>query len=589
MKTIRRITISFSFLLIFFVALLVGYHYYSESDLDIKLFADEKDEIVRYIMPADIIEAQPEEKVIVNIIAQSEAEITVKLGTKKFPAKCEKDAEGFAAFKAEITMPDSEIEVDSLGKITVIAVMGETAIQLQGPKIVCQKEIQTVVPTTAPSRDDLSTGLNIKNYVSQIQNDAYGSVGIAKPTEPPSTTYNYVPYSGNQMCIVTGDYPDTKPISSEDNFVPYFTPLPAGTIDYVTGESEGYDVDENETEYYYNLASGRKVKREYVQLVTRQDMGDNSLNVISSLCTDGKMKITLSAKWKVPYDISYTPQDYYYAGEKYYNVASFTASTVEFTFHYTTSAFGEIDTSGSDVISSAHWSVNESNKTAKLTLSLKNAGNYYGSSVEYDSAGNIVITVNRKPIGAAGAVVVLDPGHGGKDPGAVGLNSQVWESHVNLLVAYATMQELQSRGVTVYLTQADDSEIELDQRKAATRSVKPDLFVSIHSNASTDSSSIGTSAYYFKPFSFELATNIYNNLLSVHRNYFYAGRQDLYGDLADGVHYYPFSVTRIEDCPSVLVEMGFLTNDEECYKLADSNNQKLLGKAIADGIIETLS
>ena len=53
--------------------------------------------------------------------------------------------------------------------------------------------------------------------------------------------------------------------------------------------------------------------------------------------------------------------------------------------------------------------------------------------------------------------------------------------------------------------------------------------------------------------------------------------------------YYPFSVTRVEECPSVLIEVGYMTNDEECYELIDSENQKLFGKAVADGIARTIS
>ncbi len=571
---------------------LLGYYFY-----DLNRPADEpaskKEDIVRYIMPSDTIEAQPKEKISLTIIAQSEAEITVKLGTKKVTALCDEDAEGYAAFKAEITMPDSKLEIDSLGRVTVIASLGEETVQLEGPEIISGEEM-TTVPASTDTHTTVSgetTKFDIVNYLPEVTNDALRHTQKLTTTtvHTPSTTYRYTPFTGNQMCVVTAAYADAKPIADHDDLVPYFTPLVAGTMDYVTGESSGYNVDEDETEYYYELRSGRKIKREAVQLIDKSDMGDNSLNVISASTNNGELKITLSTKWKVPYDLTYLPQEYYHGYRKNYNVTSFTASTVEFTFHYTNSAMGTIDTSGSDVVSSAYWTVNEAAKTAKLILPLKAQGGYYGSSFEYDAGGNMVITINRKPVGANGAVVVLDAGHGGSDPGTAGLGQQVRECDVNLLVAYAAMEELQKRGVTVYLTRYGDEKMLLEQRKAITRSVKPDLFVSIHSNGSENKNSKGTSTYYFKPFSFHLAKNIYNELLNVHRNSFYYGRQELYNELADAVQYYPFGVTRIEDCPSVLVEVGYVTNDEECYKLIDTNNQKLLGKAVADGIVRTLS
>lgn len=574
------------------VAFLVGYHYYTQNMPGDKASVTTED-IVRYIMPSDVIEAQPKEKITLTIIAKSEAEITVKLGTKKFAAKCEDDAEGYTAFKSEITMPKSKVEVDSLGKITVIASMDGKTVQLEGPVIQSGQEMTTdrTGQTAQNIANAESTKFDIGNYLPEITNDAFERTERLTTTTvyTPSTTYQYTPYTGNQMCVVTAAYADTKPIADHDDLVPYYTPLVAGTMDYVTGESSGYNVDDDETEYYYELQSGRKIKREAVQLIEKTDMGDNSLNVISSVVSGGELKITLSEKWKVPYDLTYTPQDYYHGYRKNYNVTSFTASVIEFTFHYTSSAFGTIDTSGCDVVSSAYWSVNESAKTAKLIMPLKAQGGYYGSSVEYDANGNMVITVNRKPVGTNGAVVMLDAGHGGSDPGAAGLSDQVRECDVNLLVTYAAMDELKKMGVTVYLTRYGDDKMLLEERKAVTRSIKPDLFVSIHSNGSENPESKGTSTYYFKPFSFRLATNIYNELLSVHRNNFYYGRQELYNELADAVQYYPFGVTRIEDCPSVLIEIGYVTNDEECYKLIDTNNQKLLGKAIADGIMKTLS
>ena len=85
-----------------------------------------------------------------------------------------------------------------------------------------------------------------------------------------------------------------------------------------------------------------------------------------------------------------------------------------------------------------------------------------------------------------------------------------------------------------------------------------------------------------------LATNIYNEIVNVYKSYLYAGQQELYDDIARGVKYYPFSVTRLDEFPSVLIELGFMTNDAECYMLTVPQNQQLLGQAIAKGICETL-
>lgn len=589
MKKIRRTIIIISLLIILSLCVLVGVYGFGEARKTGNEFSDTDNDIVRYILPEDEIEAQPGETVTLTVVVKCDAEITVKMGTKKFTAEKEDEAEGYTAFRAFIEMPQSAVEIDSLGSVSVIATYNGKTVQLQGPKIVSGAQMTTDNSVTA-SPNEKTTQKDFGNYIPEVTHDIYSTVHNITTTTvyTPSTTYQYTPYTGNQMCVITDAYSDTRDMST-DNLVPYYAPLVAGTMDYVTGESSGYNVDEQETDYYYHLQSGKKVKRESVKLIPKTDMGNNSIGVMSSSVSSGELKITLSTKWKVPYDLNYSPQNYYNAYKKNYNVTSFTASSVELTFHYTDSATGTVDTSGSDVVSSAYWKVDTANKTAKLIMNLTKQGGYYGSSLEYDSAGNIVITINRKPPNVSSAVVMLDPGHGGKDPGAVGLGGQIRECDVNYAVAYAAMEELQKKGVTVYFTRSGDQRLSLEERKAIMRSVKPDLFVSVHSNGSEFPDRKGTSTYYFKPFSFSLANNIYNELLSVHRNHFYYGRQELYNELADNVQYYPFSVTRVEDCPSVLIEVGYMTNDEECYKLIDPSNQRLLGKAVADGIIRTLS
>ncbi|MBO7319114.1 MAG: N-acetylmuramoyl-L-alanine amidase, partial [Clostridia bacterium] len=164
----------------------------------------------------------------------------------------------------------------------------------------------------------------------------------------------------------------------------------------------------------------------------------------------------------------------------------------------------------------------------------------------------------------------------------------VYESNVNYALAYYTKLALEAKGATVYMTRGGDSTVELEERKAMVRSLKPDLFVSIHCNGSTDKSKIGTSVYYYKPFSYKLASSIYNQLLSEFKNNLYYGQSNLYDSLADGTAYYPFSVARLEDCPSVLVETGYITNDSECMKLIDAGNQQKLANAIANGIEQSL-
>ncbi len=549
----------------------------NSSKLEYQIESSCEGDIVTYIVPNEDIYVLPSESFNVVVIAHCNAEIYIRIGKDEIKAECESSATGFTAFSAAVTAPKSEEEIKSLGSMSVVAVFGEKAVQLEGAKI--------FLAGSADESTAQSTTLEAGNYIPTVSTQA--------PTQNNPSPGQNITYTGNLMCVVKEPYADTKFISSDDNYSPSCSPLVGGTMDYVIAESTGYNSDEDTTEYYYDLASGMRVKRDMVDLVSVTGLNDNSIEVLSVTDGLGKLQITLKTDWKVPYNIDYPGQNYYYSYNKYFNVTSFNASMVRMTFYHTASVKGNVDMKGESVLSSAGWSTSPSNKTATLTLNLKNPGEYYGSSLEYDANGNMVITINRKPEASQGYVVLLDPGHGGAEPGAVGLDSAVQERYINLAFAYQVKAELEKKGVTVYMTRTGNDKntdtLSLEQRKEITRKIKPDLYVSIHCNGSYNSESIGTSTYYYEPFSYNLAKNIYNELLSVHKNYLYAGRQELYSQLADNVQFYPFSVTRIEDCPSTLIEVGYLTNDAECAMLAQPENQERFGKAIADGIYKTLT
>jgi len=93
-------------------------------------------------------------------------------------------------------------------------------------------------------------------------------------------------------------------------------------------------------------------------------------------------------------------------------------------------------------------------------------------------------------------VVVLDPGHGGRDPGAIGPYYGTEEKEINLHVALRTAALLRERGVQVILTRDSDRYVELDERAAIANRAGADLFVSIHANASEDRGNNGFLVLY---------------------------------------------------------------------------------------------
>lgn len=545
-------------------------------------------DIIKSVSPSDTLRVSPGEQLTVMIVAYSEAKVFVKLGATQYEAKKQEDMKGFTAFFAKIQIPSDMETINSMGRMKITATLGEQSQTVDGAEII-PIMLENVPVVSASVQSTQGVTYEIGNYnPTYIDVEQQVLPSISDAISRATTNSFDTPYTGNQMAVITAEYADVKPANSDDDYVPYYTYLAKGTTDFVVGESKSVDSDEGTTHHYYDLACGLKVSSDSAILQAATTVPENVFTVNSVYGNSGELVIRLKSTWKVPYFMNLENQYYYSGHSKSYNVSEFTASAVSLTFHYTTGAYGEIDCSASDVVSSASWSVSPADKTATLYMPLKQPGAYYGYSLSYEG-DETVITVNAKPKGIAGSVVVLDPGHGADDPGALGLSGAVKESDINILVAYQVKTALEQQGVKVYMTRYGDDDINLEGRKIFARSVKPDLFVSIHSNASENSSSIGVSSYYYKPFSMSLASDIYEELLSVYRESFYAGQQELYDTISKGVIYYPFSVTRLEECPSTLVEIGFMTNDAECYMLTREENQRLMGQAIARGICRSLT
>lgn len=561
-------------------------------------------DLLKSVTPEDEMTLYPKEKASVLVVGYYKADISVKVGTKEYKAKPEdKSATGYVAFKAKIKMPETREEVASLGAITVIGTYNGESMQLKGATIKPAEE-KVNISNSGGKEEQPTAPIKLENYVPSLPGEiqqtlpqnilpgtTIGQMQTPSVITPSGGTAggNNPPFTGAEMALITANYADTRPlIYNDDTYTPSCSALVKGTMDYIIQESEAYNKEYGEQVYFYELSSGVKVIRDHVKLVPRQEMGDNRLSVVSSSSENGTLKIKLSTSWKVPYTISFAPQSYYSQYGTKFNITDFTSDYIQLTFHHTVSADGNIDASGSNVISGASWHTAASDKKVSLFMPLRAFGEYYGCSVEYDEYGYMVITLHNKPQTLSGSVILLDPGHGGKDPGALGYGGAVEECDINLAVAYYTKQALEQRGAVVYSTRGADTTLELEDRKAIARSLKPDYFVSIHSNGSENKSMIGTATYYYKPFSKKLAANIYGEMLSVFKGYLYSGQPSVYDSISDGAPYYPFSVTRLDECPSVLIETGYVTNNDECYKLIQPQNQQLLGEAIAKGIEKTV-
>ncbi len=173
--------------------------------------------------------------------------------------------------------------------------------------------------------------------------------------------------------------------------------------------------------------------------------------------------------------------------------------------------------------------------------------------------------------------VVIDPGHGGRDPGAVGIGG-LREKDINITVSRRIQASLQAKGINAVLTRADDRELDLQPRVNIAERADADIFVSIHSNAISMSRPDvnGLETYYYSS-GFRLAQTIHNNVLQ---------RTDLRDR---GVRRARFYVLVNTSMPAVLVETGFVTGREDAARFRNPQAVNTIADGVTAGILQYLN
>ena len=177
-------------------------------------------------------------------------------------------------------------------------------------------------------------------------------------------------------------------------------------------------------------------------------------------------------------------------------------------------------------------------------------------------------------------LVVIDPGHGGPDPGAIGIGG-MRETDVVLEVSKIVEKLLSEKGVKVSLTRKSEVDLDLPPRVSFANSADADIFVSIHANASRGKRRDinGLETFYFRGWRGRLlAKRIQKQILRVSP-----------GSPDRGIKQGRFYVIKNTRMPAVLVEIGFLTGRLDARRLEQPSHRKRIAFAIAKGILEYLS
>lgn len=182
----------------------------------------------------------------------------------------------------------------------------------------------------------------------------------------------------------------------------------------------------------------------------------------------------------------------------------------------------------------------------------------------------------------SGVSIALDPGHGGSDPGAMGVpgTSGPAENLLNLANSYALRSRLTAMGADVRILQ-ENTDSSLDQRLALSQKYDADLFISSHHNSlseTVDSNGVtGVEIYYWNDWSGGFAQNIGENLSAQTGRKLRAVTQSWY------------RVTMMYACPAVLVESGFVSNPAEYGNLANEYAMYRYANAVTDAVLQYLT
>jgi N-acetylmuramoyl-L-alanine amidase len=251
------------------------------------------------------------------------------------------------------------------------------------------------------------------------------------------------------------------------------------------------------------------------------------------------------------------------------------------TLYNTTAQTDTIRLDDDPLISRLDWQqVNP--QQVKYTFNLKKF-QQWGYKLKYDNT-TLVLTLrhapnidSRKRLPLSGIKILLDPGHGGKESGAIGPTGYP-EKDVNLVVSKLLRDELVKRGAKVVMTREDDRDVSLVERQEIINKEEPAIALSIHYNSLPDNGDAantkGFGTFWYHPQSHNVAVFLQNYVVKK------------LGKPSYGVFWNNLALTRPHIAPSVLLELGFMSNPDEFEEIVNPQQQKKMANTLADGVTE---
>ncbi|OAB46832.1 N-acetylmuramoyl-L-alanine amidase family protein [Paenibacillus antarcticus] len=250
---------------------------------------------------------------------------------------------------------------------------------------------------------------------------------------------------------------------------------------------------------------------------------------------------------------------------------------------------GKLDLSGYPNVSEVRYSLFTRDPYKVRIVIALNTANAYQLSQDPDSkmliidlnvsedSSTLPLPIPVPVIPSGHKIVVIDPGHGGSDPGALSI-SKKYEKDTNLAISLKVQSLLlKEPNIDVVMTRDSDTYPTLSERAQLANRINADVFVSIHGNSNPSSKPNGTETYYYqRSSSKDLANVIHKYLIKAT------------GLIDRGVKNNSLHVIRETKMPAVLLEIGFLSNSSDEKVMLSDDVQNKVAQAVVDGIKEYL-
>lgn len=210
-----------------------------------------------------------------------------------------------------------------------------------------------------------------------------------------------------------------------------------------------------------------------------------------------------------------------------------------------------------------------------------------------------ILTSTALPVRRAFKTIVVDAGHGGNDPGNQNRRLKLSEKTYTLDVARRLERLLKTHGFKVIMTRKGDRALDLDERTAIANKARADLFISIHFNGFSRSEVAGTETYVMTPrhqhsspqaerdkrmVSTMYPSNKYDDWNAAFGYHIHRSMVTKLKSADRGLKRFRYSVLRTINCPAVLVEAAFLSNDAEGRRVATAWYRQRIAESISDAV-----